>query len=54
MRFNPAPLLVIFFLTVGLVWSGGHVAWLIALGVYVLFAVVVTASEQYKESNRRR
>jgi hypothetical protein len=41
MKFNPNFLAVFAFLLIGLIWSGGHVGWLIALGVYVFLAAMV-------------
>ncbi len=35
------PFMIIFFLLVGLVWSGGQVGWLVALGAYIAFSVIV-------------
>ena len=37
---NPKFIAIVLFLIVGLIWSGGHVAWLIALGIYTLIAVI--------------
>lgn len=39
-RINPNFLAIYAFLLTGLVWSGGHVGWLIALGIYTLIAVI--------------
>jgi hypothetical protein len=39
-NFNPKFVAVAGFLIVGLIWSGGHVAWLIALGLLVLYGIL--------------
>lgn len=54
MRLNPVPFVIIGFLLVGLVWSGGHVAWLVALGVFVLLAAIGTAVTQNEASKKAR
>lgn len=40
-RLNPNFLAIFAFLLTGLIWSGGHVAWLIVLGLYVFVAAVL-------------
>lgn len=37
---NPKFLAIMAFLITGLIWSGGHVAWLVIMGLYVAFAVI--------------
>lgn len=37
---NPKFVAIFAFLLTGLVWSGGHLAWLILLGIFTLYAVV--------------
>lgn len=40
MNLNPKFVAVVLFLLVGLIWSGGHVAWLVALGLFTLYAIL--------------
>jgi hypothetical protein len=56
MVYNPSPFLVFAFLIVGLVWSGGHVGWIIALGIWTLIVVVTTASKftEAEEASKRQ
>lgn len=52
MKINPLFVAISLFLVIGLIWSGGHVAWLIILGVYVIGASLVSAVEHSKNYRR--
>lgn len=38
-RLNPRFIAIFAYLLTCLIWSGGHVAWLVILGLFVLYAV---------------
>ncbi len=54
MKLNPNFVAVFAFLFIGLIWSGGHVAWLIALGLFILLSTVIPSLFDSKGRLRRR
>lgn len=52
-RFNPNFLAIFAFLIIGLIWSGGHVGWIIAMGVFLLFGTVIPSLFDDKGNFRR-
>lgn len=50
MKLNPNFLAIVGFLLIGLIWSGGHVGWLIAMGVFIfLTCIVVPIAEKISD-----